>query len=66
MRIAGLKCNKRITKRTKAQREKLRRENRISRILSKVDEMCNYAIKNLCTQPAQFEELEWMLNDCVK
>lgn len=66
MRIAGLKHNKQITKRTKAQREKLRRENRINRILSKVDEMCNYAIKNLCTQPAQFEELEWMLNDCVK
>ena len=66
MRIAGLKCNKRTTKRAKAQREKLRREDRITRILAKVSEICDYAIENLCTQQAQFEELEMLLNDCVK
>lgn len=66
MRIAGLKRNKRTTKRAKAQREKLRREDRITRILAKVSEICDYAIENLCTQQAQFEELEMLLNDYVK
>lgn len=66
MKIAGLKCNKRITKRAKAQREKLRRENRITRILAKVSEICDYAIENLCTQQAQFEELEMMLSDYIR
>ena len=66
MRITGLKCNKRITKQAKAQREKLRRENCITRILAKVSEICDYAIENLCTKQAQFEELKMMLNDCIK
>ena len=41
------------------------REGKIAKILSKVSEICNYAIDNLCTQPAQFEELEWMLRNAI-
>lgn len=41
-------------------------ENKITNILSKVKEICDYAIENLCTEQAQFEELEWMLRKCIK
>ena len=42
------------------------REDKITKILSKVSEMCDYAIDNLCTQPAQFEELELMLREAIR
>jgi len=60
---------KKVAKRkTAAQRRKAdqKREDKITEILSKVSEICNYAIENLCTEPAQFEELEWMLRDAIR
>ena len=44
----------------------LNRENKITRILSKVSEICDYATENLCTEDAQFEELELMLRQYIK
>ncbi len=41
------------------------REDKITRILAKVAEICDYACENYCTQPAQFEELEMMLRDYI-
>ena len=60
---------KKVAKRkTAAQRRKAdqKREDKITEILSKVSEICDYAIDNLCTEPAQFEELEWMLYQYIK
>ena len=65
MRIAGLKKLK-LTAKQKCERAARRREDNITKILAKVSEICDYAIENLCTQPAQFEELEMMLNDCIE
>lgn len=42
------------------------REDKITEILSKVTEICDYAIENLCTEQAQFEELEWMLRKAIQ
>lgn len=42
------------------------REDKITKILSKVSEICDYAVKNLCTEQAQFEELELMLRESIK
>jgi len=42
------------------------RARKIDEIVEKVREMCEYAVENLCVQSAQFEELEWMLNQAVK
>ena len=50
------------TKKTK----KLTKNDKIVEILAKVSEIVDYAIDNQITQPAQMEELEMMLNDCVK
>ena len=50
------------TKRSK----KLTRNDKITKILSKVSDIVEYAIDNQITQPAQMEELEWLLNDYVK
>lgn len=50
----------------KSAKKTLSRNDKIAEILSKVNEICNYAINNLCTEQAQFEELEWMLNQYVK
>lgn len=55
---------KKLTK--KSAKKTLSRNDKIAEILSKVNEISNYAIENLCTQQAQFEELEWMLNKYVK
>ena len=65
MRIAGLKSHK-LSAKQKRERATKRREATIAKILAKVSEICDYAIENLCTQQAQFEELEMMLNDCIK
>lgn len=56
------------TKKTAKKRAKktLSRDDKITRILSKVSEICDYAIDNLCTEQAQFEELELLLNEYVK
>ena len=50
----------------KSAKKTLSHNDKITEILSKVNEICDYACKNLCTQQAQFEELEWMLNKYVK
>jgi len=54
-----------IKKTTKKNAAQLR-EDKITKILSKVKEICDYAIENLCTEQAQFEELEWMLRKYIK
>ena len=53
-------------KKSSAKKRSEKRNKCIEQIISKVNEMCNYAIENLCTQPAQFEELEMMLNEYVR
>lgn len=65
MRIAGLKSHK-LTAKQKREHAARRRADNITKILAKVSEICDYAIENLCTKQAQFEELEMMLNDCIK
>ena len=55
------KTAKKTTKKNTAQS----REDKITKILSKVSEICDYAIENLCTEQAQFEELEWMLREII-
>ena len=65
MRIAGLKSLK-LTAKQKRDCAARRRQDNITKILAKVSEICDYAIENQCTQQAQFEELEMMLNDCIK
>ena len=59
MRIAGLKSHK-LTAKQKRARAAQRRQDNITKILAKVSEICDYAIENLC------EELEMMLNDCIR
>lgn len=64
------KTAKKATKKTAKKRVKKNttqlREDKITKILSMVSEICDYAIKNLCTQQAQFEELEWELRQAIK
>lgn len=57
--------SKKATKKSYAKKT-INRENKITRILSKVSEICDYAIENLCTEDAQFEELELMLRQYIK
>ena len=56
------------TKKTTKKRAKTAqlREDKITKILSMVSEICDYAIENLCTEPSQFEELELKLRDYIK
>ena len=54
-----------IKKPTKKNAAQLR-EDKITKILSMVSEICDYAIDNLCTEQAQFEELELLLRDAIK
>ena len=56
------------TKKTTKKRAKTTqlREDKITKILSMVSEICDYAIENLCTEPSQFEELELKLRDYIK
>lgn len=46
--------------------KKLSRNDKIAKIMTKVSEIAEYAIENLCTEQAQFEELEWMLNRYIR
>lgn len=48
-------------KKSSAKKRSEKRNRCIERVIAKVNEMCDYAIENLCVQPAQFEELEMML-----
>lgn len=59
---------KTLTKKTTKKRAKTTqlREDKITKILSMVSEICDYAIENLCTEPSQFEELELKLRDYIK
>ena len=42
------------------------REDKITKILSMVSEICDYAIENSCTEQSQFEELELFLREYIK
>ena len=59
------KTTKKRAKRAKKNAAQLR-EDKITKILSMVSEICDYAIENLCTEQAQFEELEWELRQAIK
>ena len=50
----------------KPAKKTLSREDKITNILNKVSEICDYATENLCTEDAQFEELELMLRQYIK
>ena len=56
--------NKSRTKKSTSKKT-ISREDKITQILAKVSEICDYAINNQCTQQAQFEELEMMLHDYI-
>ena len=56
------KAAKKATKKNAAQKC----EDKITEILSMVSEICDYAIDNLCTEQAQFEELEMKLREYIK
>lgn len=56
--------NKSRTKKSTSKKT-ISREDKITQILAKVSEICDYAINNQCTQQAQFEELEMMLRDYI-
>ena len=58
-------ASKKVAKKSYAKKT-ISRENKITRILSKVSKICDYAIENLCTEDAQFEELELMLRQYIK
>lgn len=62
------KATKKTAKKPTKKRAKktLSREARIDRILEKVKEITDYAEEHTYTQPAQFEELEWMLYQYIK
>ena len=65
-KTAAKKPTKKMSARKIVQHRAQLHEDKIAKILSKVSEICDYAIKNLCTEQAQFEELEWMLRKCIK
>ena len=54
---------KKTAKKTTKKNATQLREDRITEILSKVSEICDYAIENLCTEQAQFE---WKLRKYIK
>ena len=57
---------KKMSTRNIAQHRAQLREDKITRILSEVSKICDYAIENLCTEEAQFQELELLLRECIK
>lgn len=59
------KATKKRAKHVKKNAAQLR-EDKITKILSMVSEICDYAIENLCTEQAQFEELEWELRQAIR
>jgi len=60
------KTTKKTTKKNAKKNAAQRREDKITKILSMVSEMCDYAIDNLGTEQAQFEELEMKLREYIK
>ena len=46
--------------------KKISKSDKIARILDKVREICDYAVENQCTEQAQFEELELLLNRYIR
>lgn len=59
------KTTKKTTKKTRAKKAP-NRETKIAHILRLVTEIGDYAVENLCVQPAQMEELEWKLREYIK
>lgn len=59
------KTTKKRAKRAKKNAAQLR-EDKITKILSMVSDICDYAIENLCTEQAHFEELEWELRQAIR
>ena len=59
------KPTKKPTKKTRA-KEAPSRTTKIAHILRLVREIGDYASENLCVQPAQMEELEWVLYKYIK
>jgi len=61
------KTAKKPAKKTKRPARKLpSRETKIAHILRLAREIGEYASENLCVQPAQMEELEWVLRKYIK
>ncbi len=64
------KTVKKLTKKSRAKKSRakktLSREKKIEHILRLVREIGDYASENLCVQPAQMEELEWVLYKYIK
>ena len=60
------KTVKKLTKKPTKKNAAQLREDKITRILNKVSEICDYAIENLCTEQAQFEELELILREAIR
>lgn len=63
---ATKKTVKKATKKRAKKNAAQLREDKITKILSMVSEICDYAIENLCTEQAQFEELEWELRQAIR
>ena len=59
------KTTKKTAKKTHAKKAPSR-ETKIAHILRLVTEIGDYAVENLCVQPAQMEELEWKLREYIK
>ena len=59
------KTTKKTVKKTRAKKAPSR-ETKIAHILRLVSEISDYASENLCVQPAQMEELEWVLRKYIK
>lgn len=59
------KTAKKIAKKSRAKKAPSR-ETKIAHILRLVREIGEYASENLCVQPAQMEELEWVLYKYIK
>lgn len=59
------KTAKKPTRKTTKKNAAQLREDKITEVLSKVSEICDYAIDNLCTEQAQFEELEMLLRKYI-
>lgn len=57
---------KKTTKKCAKKNAKQLHEDKITKILSMVSDICDYAIENLCTETSQFEELELKLREYIK
>jgi len=59
MKKIAVKTKKRV-------RKSPSRETKIAHILRLVRKISDYAVENLCVEPAQMEELEWKLCEYIK